>query len=115
MPDESMLSRRDMMALAGTAALLPLISACRRGTPTTSGTPLADLEEPLIYSSVSSLAQAIQAKQISSAELVRAYLDRIEDVNPALNAVVQLAPSAMDEARDADAALARGDIRGSLR
>ena len=88
MPDESSLSRREMMALAGTAALLPLTPACRDGTPTSSGRPLADLKEPLINSSVSSLAQAIRAKQVSSAELVQAYLDRIDDVNPTLNAVV---------------------------
>ncbi len=102
------------MALVGTAALLPLTLACRDGTPPSTGRPTADLKEPLINSSVSSLAQAIRAKQVSSAELVQAYLDRIDDVNPALNAVVQLAPGAMDEARDADTALARGEIRGAL-
>ena len=115
MPDHSTLSRRDVIALAGTAALLPLTSACNGGTSSSPGTGRrADLKEPLINSSVSSLAQAIQEKQVSSAEVVQAYLDRIAEVNPALNAVVQLAPEATEEAREADEALARGELRGPL-
>ena len=48
-------------------------------------------------------------------ELVRACLDRIEEVNPRLNAVVQMsAEQSLEAARDADAALARGDAIGPL-
>ena len=47
--------------------------------------------------------------------MVDAYLRRTEAVNPALNAVVLVAAdSARAEAREADAALARGDVRGPL-
>src|SRR5262249_11954752 len=43
------------------------------------------------------------------------YLQRVEEVNPALNAVVQLcAEAAQAEARAADAALARGQMTGPL-
>ena len=71
--------------------------------------------EDLIYASVTDLAQAIQTKEVSSVEVVRAYLERIEVVNPQLNAVVQLtAESALAEARQMDAALARGDVKGPL-
>ncbi len=115
MADSLTLSRREMMALAGSAALLPLTSACKGGTPTSSGArPSAALKEPLINSSVSSLAHAIQAKQVSSVEVVQACLDRIDEVNPTLNAVVQLAPGATEAARAADEALARGDLFGPL-
>ncbi len=69
----------------------------------------------LIYSSVVQLAKAIKAKEISSVELVEAYLKRIEEVNPKLNAVVQLrAEEALGEARLADEALARGESNGLL-
>ncbi len=69
----------------------------------------------LIYASVVQLASAIKAKTVSSVELVQAYLDRIEAVNLRLNAVVQLcADAALEQARRADEALARGESHGLL-
>ena len=69
----------------------------------------------LIYSSATSLAQSIRDKEVSSAEVVDAYLKRIEEVNPKLNCVVQLsAEKARSQAREADAALARGELKGPL-
>ena len=63
--------------------------------------------DDLIYASATALAQAIRKKQVSSLEVVDAYLARIEAVNPMLNAVVQVrAEKARDEARAADSALA---------
>jgi amidase len=65
--------------------------------------------------SASRLARAVRKKEISSLELVQAHLERIENVNPKLHAVVQLpAERALDEARAADAALARREIKGPL-
>src|SRR3989304_8031221 len=69
----------------------------------------------LIYASAAALAQAIRAKEVSSQEVVEAHLRRIEAVNPRLNAVVQLAAdSARAQAREADEALARGEVKGPL-
>jgi amidase len=71
--------------------------------------------DDLIFASVKELARAIRDKQVSSEETVRANLERIEAVNPSLNAVVQLrAEAALEEARRADAALARGEQLGAL-
>lgn len=71
--------------------------------------------ETFIYASATKLAQAIQRKEVSSEEVVGAFLDRIETVNPQLNAVVQLtADAALAQAREADAALARGEVHGPL-
>ena len=71
--------------------------------------------DELIYASATTLAQAIRAKKVSSAEVVNAYLQRIETVNPKLNAVVQLAAdTARAQARAADADLTRGEIKGPL-
>ncbi len=103
--EENTLSRREMLSLLGSAAALPLAPAW---------SPVS-LRDPLIHSSASSLAKAIRAKRVSSIEVVRAYLDRIEEVNAKLNAVVQLVSDrALEEARQADADLARGAIRGPL-
>lgn len=69
----------------------------------------------LIYTSAATLAKSIKAKEVSSEEVVHAYLKRIEQVNSKLNAVVQLtADSALKQAREADALLAGGEIRGPL-
>src|SRR5437660_6870389 len=71
--------------------------------------------DELIYASATSLAQAIRDKRVSSQEVVEAYIHRIEAVNPQLNAVVQLtAETALTQARQADVALARGEITGPL-
>ena len=57
----------------------------------------------------------MRAKQVSSEEVVREHLTRIAAVNPKLNAVVQLrGDGALEDARHADAALARGDRLGPL-
>ena len=69
----------------------------------------------IIYSSAKSIAQAIQDREVSSVEVVQAHLYRIEEVNDRLNAVVRLcADRALEEAHEADAALARGESRGAL-
>lgn len=71
--------------------------------------------DTIIYTSATKLAQAIRAKEVSSQEVVNEYLKRIEAANPQLNAVVQLkADTARNQARQADAALARGEIKGPL-
>ena len=69
----------------------------------------------IIYSSAKSIAQAIQDKEVSAVEVVEAHLDRIAEVNDKLNAVVRLcAERALEEAREADSALALGESKGPL-
>ena len=72
-------------------------------------------DRELIFASAKALAAAIRAKQVSSAEVVGACLERIAAVNPRLNAVVQVAAeTAHARARAADAALAHGEVWGPL-
>jgi aspartyl-tRNA(Asn)/glutamyl-tRNA(Gln) amidotransferase subunit A len=67
-------------------------------------------DSALLNSSVSELRNLLKNKTVSSEELTRAYLSRIERHNPALNAVVTVCPDqALDGARQADAALAKGE------
>lgn len=69
----------------------------------------------LVDASVVFLAKAIRAKKVSSLEVVRAYLERIEEINPWLNAVVRVtADSALESAQYADAMLAKGIDLGPL-
>ena len=46
--------------------------------------------DELLLASATRIAQAIREKKVSSEEFVKACLARIEEVNPRLNAVVQL-------------------------
>jgi amidase len=67
--------------------------------------------------SLSALRQArwIRERKISSRELVSAHLERISQVNPVLNAVVELqAERALADAADADRILASGAPVGAL-
>lgn len=69
----------------------------------------------LAFSSASDLAQRILRKQISSAKLTQHYIERIEQFDKALNAVVvRDFERALDAARSADESLARGHRMGSL-
>ena len=53
----------------------------------------------------------IRKKKVKPSEVVEAHLDRIEHVNPTLNAVVYLrSKSAMAEARKADESIAKGQV-----
>ena len=64
--------------------------------------------------SAAELAGSIRAREVSPVEAAEAYLRRIENVNPRLNAVVTLAPDALERAREVEAALMRGDEAGAL-
>ena len=69
----------------------------------------------LPFRSATDLAAAIRRKDISGSELLECYLDRIERLNPGLNAVVTLDPDrARREAREADRRTAHGDPAGPL-
>ena len=65
--------------------------------------------------SATRIAGAIRSREISCEEMVRLCIARIEQVNPKLNAVVQLCSDrAIAEARAADQALARSELKGPL-
>jgi Asp-tRNA(Asn)/Glu-tRNA(Gln) amidotransferase A subunit family amidase len=67
-----------------------------------------------VSASATSLARDIRAGRRSSVEIVTAVLERIEAVNPRLNAVVQRVDGVLDAARQADTALAEGRSAGPL-
>src|SRR5579872_7192317 len=72
-------------------------------------------QETLTSQSATELAAMIARGDISSLEAVEAHIERIERVNPALNAVVvKRYDAARAEARQADERLARGEVLGPL-
>jgi aspartyl-tRNA(Asn)/glutamyl-tRNA(Gln) amidotransferase subunit A len=67
------------------------------------------------YQEATALAALIRTKQLSSREVVQAHLDRIEAVNPKINAVVTLmAEQALTSADAADKAVTTGVPLGPL-
>jgi aspartyl-tRNA(Asn)/glutamyl-tRNA(Gln) amidotransferase subunit A len=67
------------------------------------------------YRDATALAALIRTKKISSREVVQAHLDRIQAVNPKINAVVTLmAEQALTSADAADRAVATGAPLGAL-
>lgn len=54
-----------------------------------TGKRLAPVREPLLLESASQLARRIRRREVTSVEVVQAYIDRIQEVNPLLNAVVK--------------------------
>ena len=69
----------------------------------------------LNYLSATSMAELVRQKKISPVELAQAHLDRIAQLNPKLNAFVQVdVDRVLQEARASESAFARGEIRGPL-
>lgn len=67
------------------------------------------------YKSVTSIAEMIRKKEVSALEVVQTYIDRIEDVNYQLNAVVmECFDRAIEEAKIADKAIADGTAQGKI-
>lgn len=84
-------------------------------TPAEPNTTLA-ASSALTDLDATALSAAIHARQVSCREVMAAYLARIHRLNPAANAIVNLAPddALLAQADAADAELARGQSRGWL-
>ena len=61
-----------------------------------------------LLSDATKLAELIRTREVSPVEVVQAHLDRIEAVNPKLNAIVTVADGALEAARAAEAAVMAG-------
>lgn len=69
----------------------------------------------LAYLSIAELAQKIQTKQISPVEVTQAMLDRVEELEPKLNAFnTVFTDEALAAARQAETDIQRGTYRGPL-
>ena len=69
----------------------------------------------IAFASATDLATKLRDRDISAVELLQHYLDRIDSINPELNAiVVDIREQALERARAMDAALATGQSMGPL-
>lgn len=64
--------------------------------------------------SATELTDLLSTRQVSSVEVVEAFLRRIEKVNPSVNAIVTIAPDVLERAHQRDVELAGGKTHGPL-
>jgi aspartyl-tRNA(Asn)/glutamyl-tRNA(Gln) amidotransferase subunit A len=100
------ITRRELIAgAAATAALTLDANAQRAGARADDPTALT----------IAEAGRRIASRDLSSVELTRAYLERIERLNPRVNAYITVtADRALEQARALDAELASGRNRGPL-
>ena len=73
------------------------------------------MADELIYRTARELRDLMVGKQVSAREVLQAHLDRIDEVNPAINAIVTRSDEIAHQAADrADAAVLRGEDLGPL-
>src|SRR6201989_3060852 len=68
----------------------------------------------LVYQDATRLAELIRTKEVSPVEVMQAHLDRIDAVNPNINAIVTVAHDALKAARAAEADVLAGRELGPL-
>ncbi len=106
------LSRRNFV---GGMAVLAGSTLAYQALGTAGAARAATVDEALAFESALSLAERVRRREISSVELTRYFIGRIERYDKALNAVpVRDFDRALAAAAAADEALGRGDVLGPL-
>ena len=76
---------------------------------------MTNRDQELAFAPATELRELIASRQITSVELTEMYLSRIDSLDGQLNSYLTLTPDiAMEQARRADEATARGDSLGAL-
>ncbi len=102
------ISRRDVLAAAAAGAAL----AAGAGA---NAQPKASRSDDLTRLTIAEAGKRVAARTLSPVDLTRAYLERIEKLNPRVNAYITVtADAALAQARALDAELAAGKSRGPL-
>lgn len=98
-------------------ARVPRPAAKRRRPSPSAGKhiPPPGTKDDVAFAPVTTLSAWLRRKEISSTELTKLYLERIERLDPKLHAVITLTPErAFEHAAAADAEIAKGRWRGRL-
>src|SRR5690349_10497479 len=106
--DSGAMPRRTFLSGLATVGASSLFQDAARETGQLTG-------DTIVFASASALARGIRLKRVSSLEVIDAYLKRIAQVNPKLNALVfNAAEQAREAAQAADRAVAEGRRLGPL-
>jgi len=106
------------------SAVAILLAACSPETGTEGAAEMPVVADAVSYAptgwtskSLPEIAAALQSGEVSSEDMVKAYLERIEKVDrsgPTLQSVLSVNPDALEQARALDARRAAGDLAGPL-
>jgi len=107
------LNRRQFIGSASAGAIATAGLVSLTASESTAASP-SGLD--ICYMNATDLAASIRRKDVSAVEVMTAFLDRIEKVNPKVNAIVSMVnrETAMDMAKQADADLQAGKPIGKL-
>lgn len=109
--DQSVMSRRSFLgttAAGGAALLTGGLSALFKSDA------LAGSNFPFVEKSILQLQAAMAAGQVTAKDLVQGYLNRIQQLNPTLNAVIETNVNAIAIANNLDQERKGGHVRGPL-
>jgi amidase len=108
--DKADLDRRSVLGLATGAVM----GAAATTAPQTAAASV--LRSDIVMMDAVALSSAIHTRQVSCVEVMTAYLDHIDRLNPKVNAIVALQDLAglLTQALERDAQLARGESMGPL-
>src|SRR5215467_3175041 len=109
--DQARITRRNFLATtaAGSAALLTSRLSSLFEVDAVAGSSFQFVE-----ASISQLQAAMAAGQLTARELVIGYLNRIQQLNPTLHAVIETNPNAVSIAAGLDNERSAGHVRGPL-
>src|SRR5262245_30385231 len=111
------LSRRRFLELSAAAGVALAGSGSMLGcaaTPSARTRALRPVDAPLLEASIPELQARMDAGQLTSGALTRAYLQRIRELNPTLHAVIETERSAVGIAARLDMERRAGRVRGPL-
>jgi amidase len=94
-----------LLAVSGAAALTGLAS-------NPSNTKVAGID--VDATTIPELQELMNARRLSSVQLTNFYLRRIRQLEPTLNAIISVSPTALADAQAADVARGKGDHRSML-
>src|SRR5215475_452473 len=80
-------SRREFLTLLGSSSAAALLAACESRAPSSQTAVRSARPTELTSLSASALARDIRTKKVSAEEVINAYLQRIEAINPKINAI----------------------------
>ena len=108
-PRNEKLDRRSVLSFAGAAVGASAASVAGSASAQTLGSDIVMLDAV-------ALSDAIHTRRVSCVEVMTAYLDHIERLNPKVNAIVALEDRGglIAQATERDAQLARGESTGPL-
>ena len=106
--------RRSFLRLGGGAIALGALASGAGGLVGSWPAAAATTNDDFVEDSLDELQQAMAKGRVSSRELTRWYLERIDRLNPLLGAVIETNPDALAIAADRDRERRAGHLRGPL-